>query len=180
MSRSCFRVNPVSIAAWISRNSLLETDISFYNSNRTRTHNHLVHKQTLSRSSLSSYELPRDIQATIECGFTLKRVRDMIRIYSEMHGTDKCLKHSSVVWPVWLDGWVFVYQLCGSGSSTVAVTLSKISPFNSFMTEVSIIWKPVHWFAEQISNQWTDFYMIGTSVIKELKRRIQDLQKYLW
>ena len=26
-----------------------------------------------------------DIQATIECGFTLKRVRDMIRTYSQMY-----------------------------------------------------------------------------------------------
>ena len=32
-----------------------------------------------------------DIQATIECGFTLKRVRDMIRTYSQMHRTDKVL-----------------------------------------------------------------------------------------
>ena len=30
-----------------------------------------------------------DIQATIECGFALKRVRDMTRIYSQMDGTDK-------------------------------------------------------------------------------------------
>ena len=30
-----------------------------------------------------------DIQATIECGFTLKRVRDMIKTYSQMHRTDK-------------------------------------------------------------------------------------------
>ena len=26
-----------------------------------------------------------DIQATIECEFTLKRVRDMIRTYNQMH-----------------------------------------------------------------------------------------------
>ena len=31
--------------------------------------------------------------------------------------------------------------------------------FNSFMTEAVIIWKPVH---------WTGFYMITTSVMKEL------------
>ena len=30
-----------------------------------------------------------DIQATIECGFTLKRVRDMTKPYSQMHRTDK-------------------------------------------------------------------------------------------
>ena len=42
-----------------------------------------------------------DIQATIECGFTLKRVRDMIRRYSQMHRADKYSQHSSVIWPVW-------------------------------------------------------------------------------
>ena len=26
-----------------------------------------------------------DIQATIECGFTLKRVRDMIKTYNQLH-----------------------------------------------------------------------------------------------
>ena len=45
-----------------------------------------------------------DIQATIECGFTLKRVRDMTRTYSQMHRTDKYSEHSSIVWPVWPNG----------------------------------------------------------------------------
>ena len=36
-----------------------------------------------------------DIQATIGCGFTLERVRDMIRTYSLMHRTDKYSQHSS-------------------------------------------------------------------------------------
>ena len=39
-----------------------------------------------------------DIQATIECGFTLKRVRDMIKTYSQMHRTDKYSQHSSNAW----------------------------------------------------------------------------------
>ena len=43
-----------------------------------------------------------DIQETIECGFTLKRICDMIRTYSQMHCTDKCSQHSSIIWPVWL------------------------------------------------------------------------------
>ena len=30
-----------------------------------------------------------DIQANIECGFTLKRVRDLTRTYSQVHRTDK-------------------------------------------------------------------------------------------
>ena len=45
-----------------------------------------------------------DIQATIECGFTLKHVHDMTRTYSQVHHTDKCSKHSSIIWPVWPNG----------------------------------------------------------------------------
>ena len=51
--------------------------------------------------------------ATIECGFTLKCVRDMIRTYSQMHRIDKYSQHSSIIWPVWLNGWVFVHELSG-------------------------------------------------------------------
>ena len=57
----------------------------------------------------------RDIQAITECGFTLKRVRDMIKKYSQMHRTGKYSQHSSIIWPVWLNGWVFVYELSGCG-----------------------------------------------------------------
>ena len=28
--------------------------------------------------------------------------------------TDKCSEHSSIIWPVWSNGWVFVYELSGS------------------------------------------------------------------
>ena len=52
---------------------------------------------------------------TIECRFTLKLVRDMIITYSQMHRTDKYSQHSSIIWPVWLNGWVFVYELSGCG-----------------------------------------------------------------
>ena len=47
-------------------------------SNEIRTHNHLVRKRTLSHLA----KLFLDVQATIECRFTLKRVRDMIITYS--------------------------------------------------------------------------------------------------
>ena len=56
-----------------------------------------------------------DNQATIECGFTLKRVCEMTRTYSQMHHTDKYSEHSSIIRPVWPNGWVFVYELIGSG-----------------------------------------------------------------
>ena len=52
-----------------------------------------------------------DIEATRECGFTLKSLREMIRTYSQMHRTDKYSRHSSIVWSVWPNAWVFLYEL---------------------------------------------------------------------
>ena len=102
-----YPVNPSSNIDIISTNSVM-------NCNWTRTDNHLVRKQTpiswvfvyeprscvfeSSCSHLTSYFAPvaskdfLDIQATIECGFTLKRVRDIIRTYSQCN---ERLKHSS-------------------------------------------------------------------------------------
>ena len=56
-----------------------------------------------------------DIQATVECGFTLKLVHDMKKTYNQMHRTDKYSQHSSIIWPVWPNGWVFVYEVSGCG-----------------------------------------------------------------
>ena len=56
-----------------------------------------------------------DIQATIEYRFTLKRVCDITKTYSEMHLTDKYSQHSTVIWLIWLNGWVLVYELSGCG-----------------------------------------------------------------
>ena len=39
----------------------------------------------------------------------------MIRTYSQMHDTDEYSKHSSIICSVWLNGWVFVYELSGCG-----------------------------------------------------------------
>ena len=52
---------------------------------------------------------------TIGCGFTLKLVRNMIIIHNQMHQTDEYSQHSSIIWPVWLNGWVLVYELSGWG-----------------------------------------------------------------
>ena len=41
-----------------------------------------------------------EIQANIECGHTVRRVRDRIRTYSQMHRPDKYSQHSSIIWPV--------------------------------------------------------------------------------
>ena len=58
----------------------------------------------------------------------LKRVRDMIRRYSQMHRTDKYSEHSSIIWSIWPNGWVFFYKLSGSGFESSCSHL-KLSPF---------------------------------------------------
>ena len=55
-------------------------------------------------TALASSKEFLDIQATVECGFTLKLVRDMIKTYNQMHRTDKYSQHSSIIWPAWLNG----------------------------------------------------------------------------
>ena len=56
-----------------------------------------------------------DIQATIECGFTLKRVPDMIITYSPMHRTGKYSQYSSVIRQVWPNWRVVGSELSGCG-----------------------------------------------------------------
>ena len=50
-------------------------------------------------------------QPNIECAFTLKCARNMIITYSWMHRTDKYSQQSSIIWSVWRNGWVFVYEI---------------------------------------------------------------------
>ena len=38
-----------------------------------------------------------DVQAALECGFTLKCVRDMLSTYSQMNRTDKYSQISSII-----------------------------------------------------------------------------------
>ena len=72
--------------------------------NWTQICNHLVQKRTLNH--LAKFTL---------CGFTSKHVRDLIKTYSQVHRADKYWQHSSIIWPVWPNGWVFVYELSGCG-----------------------------------------------------------------
>ena len=45
-------------------------------------------------------------------------VRDMMITYSQMSHTDKDSQRSSIIGPVLLNGWVFVYELIGCGSES--------------------------------------------------------------
>ena len=50
----------------------------------------------------------------LECRFTLKRLLHMIITYSQLHYTNKYSQHSSIICPLWLNGWLFIYKLSGS------------------------------------------------------------------
>ena len=52
---------------------------------------------------------------TMECRFTLNLAGDKIVTYSQMHRTDTYSQRSSFIWPVWLNGRAFIYELSGCG-----------------------------------------------------------------
>ena len=55
-----------------------------------------------------------DFQATIQCRFSLKYVHG-IATYNQVYCKYKYSQHSSIIWSIWLNGWVFVYKLSGCG-----------------------------------------------------------------
>ena len=59
-------------------------------------------------------------------------LRDMIKTYSQMHRTDKCSQHSSIIWAVWPNGWLFIYELssCGFESSCSRLNFRFRASFN--------------------------------------------------
>ena len=114
---------------------------SLSDSNGIRTHNYVVRKRTLnhlvklakwlscvvSAYLYGAFEFKEflDIQATIECSCTMKLVRDMIITYIQMHRTDTYSQHSLIIWPVWLNGWVFVYELNSCGFESCCFHLNS-------------------------------------------------------
>ena len=76
-----------------------------------------------------------DIQATIECQFTLKHVCDMKRKYSQMPRTDKYSQLSLIIWPTLLNGWVFVHEIGGCGFESSCGHLKYIQ---------SNLWNNIH------------------------------------
>ena len=69
---------------------------------------------------------------TMECRFTLQLEHDMITTYSQMHHTDKYSQQSPIIWPVWLNGWVFIYKLSGCGFKSCCCHLNLESMFVDF------------------------------------------------
>ena len=176
-----------------------------------------------------------DIQATIDCGFTLKRVCDMTRTYSQCKFIDaKPMKthlhlrqpsscsgnmqhlyrripmpkyeflcnfvkiryphgYSSVnllhifrtLFPKYTSGGRPITHTWQSPKHTSALKKINFSWKNYKISTSSLGWSLVSLIC--FANRWTGFYMIGTSVIKELKRlsgyeldNKSSLKWYLW
>ena len=90
--------------------------------NGTRTHNHLIRKRTLNHlvklAKWLSCVVSTYLYGAFDCMFLSCHVcvSEWIHtLYSQMHRTDKYSQHSSIIWPIWLNGWVFVYELNGCG-----------------------------------------------------------------
>ena len=156
ISRTSFRMNPHSIVCLNVMELLARSRHhiwSLSDSNMIRTHNHLVRKRTLNHlaklakwlsyfvstylcdkydtylydmAPASSKEL-LDIQANYR---VMRLVSDMITIYSQMHRTDKYSQHRSIIWPVGLNGRVFVYKLSGCGLESRCCHLINPSSWN--------------------------------------------------
>ena len=106
--------------------------------NWSRAQNHLIQILRLFRA-----RSPLTFTTTVR-GFTLKCVRDMIRAYSQMHRIDKYSQHNAIIWPVWLNVWVFVYKLSGCGFElflpvlvAVVVEISTFERINIFLPRKS-------------------------------------------
>ena len=94
-------------------------------SNGIQIHNHLVHI----------------VQATIECRFSLKQVRNMIITYIQVLRADKYLQHNSIIWPVWLKGWVFVYELSGCGWVQIPLLSLKLQISHLFRARIFLTFR---------------------------------------
>ena len=143
MSRTSFRVNP-HFVIFLDVKELLARSRrhiwSLSDSSEIRTYNRLDCKQTLNDLAKLSKWLSCAVSTYLystfdcmlfscyyharssftfrrikKCGYTLKFVRETAKIFSEMHRTDKDSQHSSIIWTVYLNGWVFVYGLSDSG-----------------------------------------------------------------
>ena len=65
------------------------------------------------------------LKQTIECGFMLRLVHDMMITYNQMQHADKYSQHSTIIWPVWLNGWVFIQESSGCGFTSDMVPASS-------------------------------------------------------
>ena len=120
MSRTSISVNPHSIV-YLNVKELLARSRrhiwSLSHSNVIQTHNHLVCKRTLNHlaklARWLSCVVSTYLYGTFDCvSFIMSRTSIRVNPHST-HRTDMYSPHSSIICLVWLNRWVFVYELSG-------------------------------------------------------------------
>ena len=82
------------------------------NNNGIRTYNHLVCKETLNHL----VKMAKWLSCLVR---TYLQEDDMTITHNQMHHSDKYSQHCSIIWPVWLNGWVIFYELVVVSSNPV-------------------------------------------------------------
>ena len=117
------------------------------------------------------------ISANIQCGFTLKCVHYITRIYSQMHRPDKYSEHSSIIWPVSANGWVFVYELSGClvKSSWKPFCLVQTIPLNKsvFLWQKAFLSVLATRLNRIQSFQWKSFLLLKAILKRDLRPKHQ-------
>ena len=123
-----------------------------------------------------------DIQAMIERGFTLKCMRDTIRIYSQTHFTDST-QSSSIIWPVWLNCWVFVHKLRGCGFESLKLQILWLfQPMSSLTFRQLRVWidSDMHmWHDKNIQSNVPNRWVLATQ-LNHLASLAKWLSACLW
>ena len=126
---------------------------SLSNCNGTRTHNHSALRRTLNHlaklAKLLSCVVSTYLYSASDCMFLSCHVRLNFRV--TLHCADKYPQHSSVIWPVWLNDWVFAEEQGGCGFNSRCIHL-KICDFLVFtMPQWATFFKHVHFYYSSIT-----------------------------
>ena len=111
----------------------------------------------------------------------LKHIRDMIRTYTQMYRIDNYSQHSLIIWPVWLNGWVFVYELsgcrfesrCSHLNFRCHVCFEQGVPWHSGNYTVSIYSDARTWHDKNIQSNFS-FYA------KNVMKTITNIALFIW
>ena len=125
MSRTSFRVDLNSIVSLNVKQILARSRRhiwSLSDSNGIRTHNHLFRKQTLNHLAKPAKWLSCVVSTYLHSAFDCMLLSSHVW---DKHRADMYSQHSSIIWPVWLNGWVFIYELNGCGFESRCCHLEK-------------------------------------------------------
>ena len=100
----------------------------------------------------------------------------MTRTYSQMHRKDKYSQHNSINWPVWLNGWVLVYELSGCGfesSCSQNAANMKITIFFGWiiLLQLWVSYRPISY----LEIYWTASLEISIMIVFWIKTKVKYL-----